>query len=159
MLHLIRKKKYEREKEEKIININNSFNEIQPFISFLYDTFKLEPFFLIQKKEYIDFCTLKNIYYLGDLFIQYFENHNQTIQGHMDHILRFSPQNLSKENIIFFLTAKLFIYLKDNQHLYIQNIQQIIYLKKYIDNGIKVNILEISELFEFNHLFDSVSLE
>ncbi len=159
MLPLIQKKKYEREKEEKIINIDKQFSDILIPIICFYDIFKPEPFFLINKKEYLDFCVLSNIYYLGDLLIQDLEKNNLTIEGHMNHILRFTPQNSTKENIMFYLTAKLFIYLKYNQHTNFLLIQNILQLKKYIDNGPQINILEISEFIQINNLLTSVSIE
>ncbi len=161
MLPLIKRRKFEREKEEKIIQISNLFTLLSNSLNSLYDELLFIPFNLIKKNQYKEFNKLNHIYYLGSLLNQDIELKNMSIEAHMNHILRFLPIHGDKcriEDINLYICAQIIMYLKKNQNKYNNLIFQLINLKNCFDNGTYIDIFELSKIIEMNELLNNLSI-
>ncbi len=161
MLAIIKKRQFEREKEEKIILISNLYSRISTSLNTLFNELLFIPFNLINKNQYKEFNKLNHIYYLGNLLSQDIEFKNMSIEAHMNHILRFLPINTEKsriEDINLYICAQIIMYLKKNKSKYDNLIFELINLKNIFDNGINIDIFDLSKMIEMNDLLDNLSI-
>lgn len=156
MTHLIRKQDTQR----KIFLIHDTFSSIHENISDILNIFLLERENIFSKEVYLEFNNLVNLYNLSALLIQEYEFRNITIEGHMNHIMRFLPikYQLEQQYINYYLTAKLFLHLKENKYNFNILMNQMIQLKRYIDDNIKMNIFELSNIIQLNNLFENIEI-